>query len=218
MTLFNALAATGQRVIPVDTFTLLNEVVANPASFGFTNITTPSCGPFPPFAPAGVNSQFCTGANLIPGATPTNFLFADGIHPSTGAHAIVADLVKSLIDGPNAYSTMAEVPLASRAAHIRTLDAGLQQGATAGVGKVNVFAAYDGAKFDISAAGNNPQTNSKNRAATVGVTMRVSEAVTVGVAIGKNTNDVTMGSLGQYELDETAFSLFCICEGGRILW
>jgi outer membrane lipase/esterase len=94
------------------------------------------------------------------------------------------------------------------------LTLGLQQGATSAVGKVSVFAAYDGAKFDISAANNNPQTNSKNRAATVGVTMRVSEAVTVGVAIGKNTNDVTMGSLGQYELDETAFSLFASAKVG----
>ena len=214
ITLFNALAATGQRVIPVDVFTMLNEVAANASAFGFTNITSMACGPFPPFAPAGGNSQFCTGANLVPGATPNNYLFADSIHPTAGAHAIVADLVKSLIDGPNAYSTMAEVPLASRAGHIRTLDAGLQQGATSAVGKVNVFAAYDGAKFDISAANNNAQTNSKNRAATVGLTMRVSEAVTVGVAIGKNTNDVTMGSLGQYELDETALSLFASAKVG----
>jgi len=193
---------------------MLNEVVASPSSFGFTNTTGIACGPFPPFAPAGASSQFCTGANLVPGATPNNFLFADGIHPSAGAHAIVADFVKSLIDGPNGYSTMAEVPLASRAAHVRTLDSGLQQGASSAVGKVNVFAAYDGGKFDISQASNNPKTNTKNRAATVGVTMRVSEAVTVGVAIGKSTNDVTMGSLGQYELDETAFSLFASAKVG----
>ena len=214
ITLFNGLAATGQRVMPVDVFTMLNEVAANPASFGFTNITGTACGPFPPFAPAGTNSQFCLGSTLVPGATPSNYLFADGIHPTTGAHAIIADLVKSLIDGPNAYSTMAEVPLASRAAHIRTLDAGLQQGATAAVGKLSVFAAYDGAKFDVSAAINNPQTNSKSRAATVGVTMRVSEEVTVGAAIGKNENEATMGNLGRYDLDETAFSLFASAKLG----
>jgi outer membrane lipase/esterase len=208
ITLFNAIAATGQRVITVDVFTLLNEVVANASAFGFTNVSTPSCGPFPPFAPAGVNSQFCLGSTLVPGATPTNFLFADGIHPSTGAHAIVADYVKSLIDGPNAYSVMAEVPLASRAAHIRTIDSGLQQGASAAVGKASVFAAYDGGKFDLSTTNFNPQANTKNRAATVGVTMRVSEAATVGAAIGKNNNETRMGAVGQFDLDETAFSVF----------
>ncbi len=91
ITLFNALAATNQRVIPVDVFSMLNEVAANASAFGFTNISGTACGPFPPFAPAGNNSQFCTGSTLVAGATPSNYLFADSIHPTTGAHAIVAD-------------------------------------------------------------------------------------------------------------------------------
>jgi outer membrane lipase/esterase len=216
ITLFNALAATNQRVIPVDVFSMLNEVAANASAFGFSNISGTACGPFPPFAPTGNNSQFCTAANLVPGATPTNYLFADNIHPTTGAHAIVADLVKSLIDGPNAYSVMAEVPLASRAAHVRTLDSGLQQGANAEVGKVAAFAAYDGGKFDISTSNLNPQTNTKNRAATVGVTMRVSEAMTVGVAVGKNNNEARMGSVGQFDVDENTLSFFGTAKSGGL--
>jgi outer membrane lipase/esterase len=214
ITLFNALAATNQRVIPVDVFSMLNEVAANASAFGFTNITGTACGPFPPFAPAGNNSQFCTGANLVSGATPSNYLFADNIHPTTGAHAIVADLFKSLIDGPNAYSVMAEVPLSSRAAHVRTLDSGLMQGATAEVGKVTAFAAYDGGKFDLSTSSLNPQTNTKNRAATVGVTMRVSEGATVGVAFGKNNNEARMGSVGQFDVDENTISFFGSAKSG----
>ncbi len=215
-TLFNALAATNQRVIPVDVFSMLNEVAANPSAFGFTNISGTSCGPFPPFAPAGNNSQFCTGSTLVPGATPSNYLFADSIHPSTGAHAIVADLFKSLIDGPNAYSVMAEVPLSSRAAHVRTLDSGLLQGAAAEVGKVTAFAAYDGGKTDISTSNLNPQTNTKNRAATVGLTMRVSEGVTVGVAAGKNNNEARMGAVGQFDVDENTISFFGSAKSGGL--
>ena len=216
ITLFNALAATGQRVIPVDTFSLLNEIAANASAFGFTNITGMACGPFPPFAPTADSSAlFCTPANMIAGATPNNYLFADGIHPSTGAHAIIADFAKSLIDGPNAYSTMAEVPLSSRAAHVRTLESGLQQGADAELGKISAFAAYDGGKSDLSASNLNPQTNTKNRAATVGVTMRVAKNVTLGAAIGKNNNESRMGAVGQYDLDETALSLFASAKMGK---
>ena len=216
ITLFNALAATNQRVIPVDVFSMLNEVAANASAFGFSNISGTACGPFPPFAPAGVNSQFCTGATLVPGATSSNYLFADGIHPTSGAHVIVADLFKSLIDGPNAYSVMAEVPLSSRAAHVRTLDSGLMQGATAEVGKVTAFAAYDGGKTDISTSNLNPQTNTKNRAATVGVTMRVSESVTVGVAAGKNNNEARMGAVGQFDVDENTISFFGSAKSGGL--
>ena len=213
ITLFNALAATNQRVIPVDVFSMLNEVAANASAFGFSNITGTACGPFPPFS-AGGNSQFCTGATLVPGATPNNYLFADGIHPTSGAHVIVADLFKSLIDGPNAYSVMAEVPLSSRAAHVRTLDSGLMQGASAELGKVTAFAAYDGGKFDLSTSNLNPQTNTKNRAATVGVTMRVSEGVTVGVAVGKNNNEARMGAVGRFDVDENTLSAFASAKSG----
>lgn len=215
ITLFNALAATNQRVIPVDVFSMLNEVAANASAFGFSNTTGTACGPFPPFS-AGGNSQFCTGATLVPGATPSNYLFADGIHPTSGAHVIVADLFKSLIDGPNAYSVMAEVPLSSRAAHVRTLDSGLMQGASAELGKVTAFAAYDGGKFDLSTSSLNPQTNTKNRAATVGVTIRVSEAITVGVAAGKNNNDARMGAVGRFDVDEDTLSAFASAKFGGV--
>ncbi len=214
VTLWNGIAATGQRVIPVDVFSMLNEVAASPAAFGFTNLTGVACGPFPGFAPAGGNSQFCNASNLVAPNAQNTYLFADGIHPTTGAHRIVADLVKSLIDGPNAYSTMAEVPLASRAAHVRTLDAGLVQGASSAVGAVNAFAAYDGGKFDMSTTNLNPQTNTKNRAATIGATMRVSEDATVGVAFGQNNNEARMSGAGQFDLDENTFSIFASAKSG----
>jgi outer membrane lipase/esterase len=109
---------------------------------------------------------------------------------------------------------MAEVPLASRAAHVRTLDSGLMQGATAAVGAVTAFAAYDGGKFDMSTTNLNPQTNTKNRAATIGATMRVSEDATIGVAIGQNNNEARMSGAGQFDLDENTFSIFGSAKSG----
>ena len=201
LTLFNGLAASGVQVIPADTFTLLNEVRANAAAFGFTNITSPAC------LPVGSSSLTCSAANTVPNGANT-YLYADGVHPSAAMHGIVSDFVKALIDGPNAYSTMAEVPLATRAAHIRTLDSGLRVGSVGEVRRVTAFAAGDGGKSDISLNGLSPQTNSKNRSATAGVTFRASEAFTVGAAIGKTTADATMGSLGKFETDESLISLF----------
>src|SRR5688572_28138085 len=75
-TLLAGFASNGMRVIPVDLFSLFNEIRANPASFGFTNITGVACGPFPPITstPAAL---FClVGQNVAPGAQNT-FLFAD---------------------------------------------------------------------------------------------------------------------------------------------
>ena len=205
--LFNTIAASGLRVIPVDTFTLFTEVNANPAAFGFTNTTSSAC------SPVGLASLGCFSGNSVPGGAST-YIYADAVHPTSAAHAITADFVKALIDGPNAYSTMAEVPLASRAAHIRTLDEGVMAGQRAAIGKVTAFAAGDGGKFNISTTSLNPQTDSKNRTATVGLTFRASESFTVGVAVGKSTADATMNGFGKFSTSETAGSVFGSLKSG----
>src|SRR5690554_4156870 len=43
--LFGGLAGNGLRVIPLDTFSFLREVVANPGEFGFSNVTGTACEP-----------------------------------------------------------------------------------------------------------------------------------------------------------------------------
>ena len=199
-TLFAGLQSSNIKVIPVDVATLDAEIRANASAYGFTNITTPAC------LPIGSSSLTCSAAN-IPAGAATTYKFADGVHPTTGAHAIIADFVKSLIDGPNAYSVMAEIPLSSRAAHIRTLDEGLRQGQSAQVGRISAFAAADGSKYDISQNALSPQADTKNRAATVGLTVRASDAVTLGVATGQTKGEARMG-IGQFDLNETALSLF----------
>lgn len=199
--LFTGLA--GRKVIPVDAFALFADVKANAAAFGFTNTTGLACNATPP---AGLIA--CGPSNLVATGAATSYLFADSVHPTTGSHAIVADFVKSLIEGPNTYSTMTEVPLSSRAAHIRTLDEGLQSGQAAAVGKVIAFAAGDGGKSDISNNPFSPQSNTKNRAASVGVTMRASEMLTVGAAVGTSSANTNLGSAGKFDLDETSLSLF----------
>jgi outer membrane lipase/esterase len=111
---------------------------------------------------------------------------------------------------------LAEVPLSSRASHVRTLDEGLRAGQLAEVGKVVAFAAGDGGKSDISANSLSPQSNTKNRAGSVGVTMRASEALTLGLALGVTNADTTLGSAGSFNLDETAFSLFASLKSGGL--
>jgi outer membrane lipase/esterase len=200
-TLFNGIKALNLNVIPVDTFKLLAEVRANASAFGFTNITTPAC------LPIGSSAITCSAAN-IPAGAATSYLYSDPVHPTSGAHAVVADFVKSLIDGPNAYGTMAEIPLGTRGAHIRTLDAGLRTGQLGQLGRVAVFAAGDGGKYDIATNRLSPSTDSKNRTATVGVTFRASDAMTFGLALGKTTSDATISSIGKFETNETLGSAF----------
>lgn len=92
--LFNGLAASGLSVIPLDTFHFLQEVVANPAEFGLANVTGTAC------LPAGSSSLTCSPASWATPNANTSYLFADGVHPTSGAHEIIADLAISALEGP----------------------------------------------------------------------------------------------------------------------
>jgi outer membrane lipase/esterase len=76
-----------------------------------------------------------------------------------------------------------------------------------------VFAAFDGGKFDMSTTNLNPRTDNKNRSATVGVTMRVSEAVTVGLGVGTGNNEAKMSN-GGFDIDDTSLSFFASAKSG----
>jgi outer membrane lipase/esterase len=102
--LFGGLASAGLHVIPLDTFNLLREIVADPTAYGFSNATDPACGVQPP--PAGASSLFCNPASLVnPGAAET-YVFADSVHPTSAAHAVVAQYAISMIEGPRQMAVL----------------------------------------------------------------------------------------------------------------
>jgi outer membrane lipase/esterase len=67
----------------LDIFGLLNQIVANPAAVGLSEVED-SC-----ITPAVVVNAFC--------AHPNQFLFWDGIHPTRAGHAIIADQALSVL-------------------------------------------------------------------------------------------------------------------------
>jgi len=75
-------ALPGIRVARLDAYRLLTDMVADPAAFGLTDVTSACVTPnVPPFT--------CQ--------TPDEFLFWDGIHPSSAAHGIIAQEAASTL-------------------------------------------------------------------------------------------------------------------------
>jgi outer membrane lipase/esterase len=214
-TLFTGLAGAGIRAIPVDIFRLFHEIRANPAEFGMTNVTDAACGPFPPFS-SGPNAQFCLPSNLVSPDAADRFLFADQSHPTGAGQAIIAGLVQSLIEGPIQHSLLAEAALRTRAAQVRAIGDGLTVGRQSEPGRWNVFVAADGSDFDVESGIGNPGLDSRTRSATLGVTVRASEAVTVGAAFGRARNRGTFGmDAGGYSATEKVWSLFAAMKWDR---
>ncbi|CBA16741.1 autotransporter domain-containing esterase [Xanthomonas albilineans] len=93
--LFAGLKSAGLRVIPVDTFHLLEEVVANPSAYGFTNVTGTACQP-----QITAQSLTCNPTTYVSADAPETYVFADGVHPTGYTHELLAQYTLSILEGP----------------------------------------------------------------------------------------------------------------------
>ncbi len=93
--MYGTLAQAGYQVIPLDTFTILREIVADPATYGFRNVTQTGCL----LAPGG-NALTCNPTTYRSPDAAQAYLFADGVHPSAAAHEILGDYAISVLEAP----------------------------------------------------------------------------------------------------------------------
>ena len=90
--LYNGLAQSGVNFIPLDTFTILREIVASPGTYGFRNVTSPAC--------TDASSISCNPTSLVAPDAATAYVFADGIHPSAATHEILGQYAISVLEAP----------------------------------------------------------------------------------------------------------------------
>ena len=91
---------------------LFTDVATNPSKYGITNFTGFACDPAKMVPAAGGSALFCNAASAaqlaaagLPaainsirvGANANTWFWADGYHPSTGGHKVIADYVISQI-------------------------------------------------------------------------------------------------------------------------
>lgn len=209
--LFVGLESAGLHAIPVDIFTLFREVVANPAAYGFTDpqaVTLPAC--------TTASSLICSAASLRPGATPLNTVFADGVHPTTGGHQVIADLVASELVAPGQISLLAESAIKTRTALTETIYNQIATSKWGSSGPTRAWATLGGGRLkfeqnaDFAGAKGNPY------GLTIGLDHRVAPDLLVGVAGNATRIDPDFNGGGGFEQQDLALSIYAAWEGGPL--
>jgi outer membrane lipase/esterase len=200
-TLNAGLAAAGLQVVQVNTFKLLQEVVANPAAFGFINVTTPAC--------TTSSSLACTPSTLVAPNAALTYAFADGVHPATGLALIASQAATSMIAAPSQMSLLAEAPLAVEEANFRTLDARMMSSLNSSrpMSKYEMWVAYDYSNNDLKStfAFGDADVNT----ITTGGDVKLSEKLIVGGMFGYSENKGNFGgSSGNFKLKETSGTIY----------
>jgi len=90
--LYGGLKQTGIEFIPLDTFGILQEIVANPSAYGFRNATDMAC--------TSDSSVTCNPTSLVAADAADSYVFADGVHPTSATHAMLGQYAISVLEGP----------------------------------------------------------------------------------------------------------------------
>ena len=118
--LFGALASSNLRVIPLDTFHFLQEIVNSPSTYGFVNVTGTACQP-----QITAQSLTCNPTSLVSPNAPYDYAFADGVHPTTGSHKLLSQYAVSVIEGPRQIAILPHAAAAIGRARTEMLATGL---------------------------------------------------------------------------------------------
>jgi outer membrane lipase/esterase len=187
-------------IIPVNAFAFLNEVLASPAQFGIVNTTVPAC--------TTSSSILCTPQTLVSPNAASSYLFADGVHPTTYAHAILAQVVESEITAAQQASLLAEAPLVTLESERNAINQQLlEEQMTDGTG-VRLFTTGGFARENFSDQAIRP-VDHDDWLVTGGLIDRVTPELTIGVAATGGTQHQTMnGELRHFRTTSYMGSLF----------
>lgn len=132
----------GSNIIYVDIYGILNEIYANPARYGITNVTTPAC--------PGEFSITCSAADVTAPNAQWTYLFADVVHPTPLGHELLADYIISILEAPGLIGLLADAPITAGWGLFRTLDGRLDAPAQAGW---QLYSNVDYSTFGVDAGG-----------------------------------------------------------------
>jgi outer membrane lipase/esterase len=151
----------------------------------------------------------CTPATLRDPNGALTWVFADGIHPTTGTAQIAADAAASMLEGPARIGALAEAPLGVEQALFRSIDARMISAVNAprAANRFDAWVSYDYGNNDFDGRFLSGDADVNTIAA--GGDIKLSERLLIGGAFGYSDNKGDFGGQsGGYKLRETSATVY----------
>ena len=194
------LASLGDGIIPINAYQLVNEVIANPGEYGFTNVTSPACN----LALTGGSSLFCTTATLVAPDANNTYLFADGVHPTGAGQRLLASAVLSTIVAPLQVSLAGELPMQVYDNHSSTINQQIfgMNRAQRSDGEANIYGALQFSQQDYEAGARTAAFDSELITGTFGGDVRFRDTISLGatVTLGSSRGDTVGAAIDATEV------------------
>ncbi len=188
-TLWGTLDTLGVQAIRLNSAALQNEILANPAAFGIANVTAIACT-----TPSNVTVATCSASTLVSPSAPSSYFWANGSHPTTAGHNILAQYAASVVVAPQEMAILGQQPLDVEKANWRTLDGRMvsSAGGRPSNGKIEAWAAYDYGNPDYSSY---QSGDAKVNTIAVGADMKVSDRMLMGLQFAYSESKGDYGTL-----------------------
>ena len=198
------LSQIGGNVLYIDAFGLFHEIVSNPGLYGIHNTTGVAC----PTVAATIGAIGCTPGTEIPGSAMT-YLFADGVHPTTIGHQILADDVISQLLAPGQISML---PLAAQAAargQQAQYDYRLYSTGNHAPGTVDWYGGGGYTPYTVSSNNQRNGIETHDGTGEIGADFQVSQNVGVGVVLSYSGGDTDFGNnAGKFDTSMTSLGIY----------
>lgn len=185
----------GKNLLYFNTGKMLDTVIANPAAYGFSNVTDA----------ATVESL---GHTPDPGKE-TGYLFADIRHPSAQFHKIMSDWIYSSLEGASRVGLMSQVPLGRSGAQWRSIDERFNEFQNFGYQGQGFFVTGDYSSSKKDAYAGMPSADGSGGSLIMGYEKALTDQLFAGITLGYGNSPFDLGnSQGTIKYDEWALSAF----------
>ncbi len=178
-------------VITLDMQGFFAEAIANPAAFGFGNVTGVACN-----TPSSLN---CTSADLAAPGVDQSFLFADAVHPTTAGHARIMAYALSVLEAPGLISSLPQAPLSMGRGFLQGLQTQIDLAGDSRVGAWAPFAIAGFQSSDFTGDNGIGDWDVDSDTQTIGGAYRMDENWTYGLALSRLASDTSWGDRGGFD-------------------